>query len=89
MKTIYKICLINVALALFFAALFSATMRGNALNGFIPVLGLISVFGGAIDVIIGLILLAFKRRVWGQGYLLSAGILLLSGFVVCSFSGMM
>lgn len=89
MKTIYKICLINIGLAFFFALLFSLSALGDGLNSFIPVLGLVSVFGGAIDVIIGLLLLAFKRREWGQGYLLSAGILLLSGFVVCSVSGVM
>lgn len=78
-----------MGLALLFALLFSLGALGDGLNSFVPVLGLVSVFGGAIDVIIGLLLLAFKRREWAQGYLLSAGILLLSGFAVCSLSGVL
>lgn len=74
----------NVGLALLFSAVLSPALTGIGMGGFVAVLGVVSVFGGALNILIGLLLLLFKRKVWGQGYLLSAGILLLGGFALCS-----
>jgi hypothetical protein len=53
-------------------------------NDFIPVLGLVSLFGSVIDMLIALVLFLFGLKVWAQGFLLSAGVLLLLGFALCS-----
>jgi hypothetical protein len=84
MKLVYKICLVNVILAVLVAVLFSLSFRVSDYNGFTSILGLVSLFGSVVDILIALILFLFKRKVWVQGYLLSAGVLLLLGFALCS-----
>ncbi len=85
MKKVYKICLLNAGLVLLLAALISYAFSGGlGLRDYIGISGIVSVLGGAIYILIGLLLLVFRRKVWGQGFLLSAGILLLFGFTLCS-----
>ena len=84
MKTVYKICFINVGLALLLTLLFTIGFQGNNLQEFIGIFGLVSFFGGAVDLLIGLVLLLLRKKEYGQGFLLSAGVLLLLGFTLCS-----
>jgi hypothetical protein len=86
MKLVYKICLVNVILAVLVAVLFSLSFRVSDYNGLISILGLVSLFGSVIDILIALVLFLFKRKIWAQGYLLSAGVLLLLGFAMCSIA---
>jgi hypothetical protein len=84
MKTIYKISLLNMGFAFLLAILLAYGFDGRGLKDYVSFLGLASVFVAAICIPVGLLLLLFKRKVWGQGYMLSAGILLLFGFALCS-----
>ena len=84
MKTVYKICTINVGLALGLTVLFTIGFQGNNLRQFIGIFGLVSFFGGVVDLLVGLVLLLFRKRTYGQGFLLSSGVLLLLGFTLCS-----
>lgn len=84
MKTVYKICFINVGLALLLTVLFAISFQGNKLREFIGIFGLVSFFGGVVDLLVGIVLLLFRKKEYGQGFLLSAGVLLLLGFALCS-----
>jgi hypothetical protein len=84
MKLIYKIFLVHLALVFLFTFITSFSLGGFNGADFLVFAGLFSLMGGAIDIIIGLLLLAFKRKESGKGFLLSAGLLLLLGFTVCS-----
>lgn len=79
MKLIYKICLVNVALAFLFA-LIPAMGEGD----YIGWLGIICLAGGLIDAVVALILFAAQKREWARAYLLTTGILFLISFTACS-----
>jgi hypothetical protein len=85
MKLPVKIILINVALAILFALLFGSTQ--GITDGYVFMFGLVALGGGAIDIIVGLLLLATDKR-YAQGFLLSGGVLLLLGFLACSTTGL-
>lgn len=85
MKRIFVTCLINVVLVLTLAAFFSTDGRGSV-SDYLSYAGLLSILWAVLCILIGLIFLAFRQKRWGQGFLLTAGILLLLGFMECSFS---
>jgi hypothetical protein len=85
MKTVYKICVANVGLTVLVVLLLVYGSDGSlSANDYIGFFGLTSLFFGPLYIIIGLLLLVFRRKIWAQGFLLSAGVLLLLGFVLCS-----
>jgi len=83
MKKQYKILLINIGIAIFFAILLSSS-DGRSIEDFTAWYGMIGLGGGLIDLIIGMVSLANKDKSFAQGFLLSAGILMLTGFLSCS-----
>jgi len=78
-----KICLINIGIAILFALLF--TMRGSMNDFFYTFaawLGPVSMVGGAVDLIVALVFLAFRKEKIGYGFLLSGGVLVAGGAIL-------
>lgn len=88
MKCIYKIALINVCLVFVLAALVFISDKGTA-SDFMTYAGVASILWSGGCILIGLLLLLLPNKSWAQGFLLSAGILLVLGFMECSFFGML
>lgn len=84
MKLIYKICLMNVGLVLLLAAVLTPAFFNGSMAEAFSMFGILSVLGSVVNLLIGLLLLLLRRKQWGQGYLLSAGVLLLLGCAVCT-----
>ena len=85
MKTVYKICLVHLGVATLLALLLTYGADGPVgRNDFIGFFGLVCIILAPVDVVVGLLLFVFRKSVWGQGFLLSAGVLLLLGFALCS-----
>lgn len=85
MKLIYKILLVNISIALFFAWLISSPSNFDR-EEFAIAFGIICLAGGAVGILIGIVLFLFKKIQWAQGYLIAAGLLLLIGTAACSLS---
>ena len=83
MKLPFKIVLINVGAAILIALLL-ALGGNNYVNEFFTVFGLMGLFGGLFEIVLGLFLLLLPDKRYAQGFLLSGGILVLLGFVACS-----
>lgn len=79
MKLPFKIVLINSGLAFVFSFLFIPL-----LDSYLFALGVVSFWEGVINLIVGLILLVAKDKRYAQGFLLSSGLLILAGFILCS-----
>lgn len=84
MKLPYKIVLINVGIAIIFSLFTIFVEPGGLHNNFFIWFGLSGLFGGAVDLIVGLFLLLIEDKRYAQGFLLSGGILMLLGFITCS-----
>lgn len=82
MKLPVKIVLINVGLAILFAFFLNSTQ--GYLEGYTIMFGLVALGGGAVDIVIGLLLLFATDKRYAQGFLISGGVLLLLGFLACS-----
>lgn len=67
---------------------FFATNGTDTISGYLTQASLISLLWSAICILLGLLLLAFRRKHWGESLLFVAGILLLLGFLEYSFSNM-
>ena len=80
MKLIYKILWINIAIA--FLISFIAPVDDTYLFNF----GIVSLLAAIFDIVISIILFIVAPKVWGQGFLLSAGVLLSVSAISCSFS---
>ena len=76
-----KIFLINIVLAILSTILI---VEGRFDNEFVGIFGLVGIFGGVVDLIIGLLLLFAKDKRYAQGFLLSGGVLFLFGLFCCS-----
>jgi hypothetical protein len=85
MKLPVKILFINIALALVCSLLLTFIFSGGGITFMmIPVYtGLVGLFGGLIDLIIGLFLLIKTDKRYAQGFFLSGGVLMLIGFAAC------
>jgi len=85
MKLIYKILWVNVGIALVIA--FLIPLGGlYSISGYLSGLGVISLGGAIVDLVVSFILFMIKKKEWAQGYLLTAGVLLLLGAVTCTMS---
>ncbi len=87
MKLPVKILLINIGIALFFSLMVSSTISGSSSFSYQNLsiaFGLVNIFGGVVDLIIGLFLLFKEDKRYAQGFLLSAGTMIMLGFAVCS-----
>lgn len=85
MKIITKIVLINAAAALLIAVLTTMSVRGNPYSDFLMWLGLCCLGIGVLNLIVAVIIFLTGKQNYeaGRGFLLSSGILLLTGFAVC------
>jgi uncharacterized membrane protein YozB (DUF420 family) len=84
MKLPFKILFINLSVAVGISILLLIGLSGNfKLDEFFIALGLVALGGAAIDLLIGIILLATGNKESGKGFMLSAGVLLLIGFASC------
>jgi len=86
MKPIYITCAVNMALIMVLCSFFSAN-GSDTVADYLTHASLISVLWSVLCILIGLLLLAFRRKHWGESLLFVAGILLLLGFMEYSFSG--
>jgi hypothetical protein len=84
MKLPFKIVLINVGAAILFSFFMGLITNSNMSKEFISIYGMVGLFGGLFEIVLGLFLLLLPDKRYAQGFLLSGGILLLSGFVACS-----
>lgn len=82
MKLPFKIVLINIGAALLLSLLFC--LGSGSYNDFFIFFGLIGIFGGLFEIVLGLFLLLLDDKRFAQGFLLSGGLLLLLGFMSCS-----
>ena len=89
MKKITKIVLINVAVVILIALLTALSEGSNPYTNFLMWFGLCCLGIGLLDLFVALILFLTGKQNYeaGKGFLLSAGILLLLGFVVCGGAG--
>jgi len=81
-----KIVLICVGIHIAITFLLSLILGGFNANDYMILFGLTGIFVGILLLVIGLIALFAKDKRFAQGFLLSAGIILLLGFLFCSES---
>lgn len=81
LKISYKIVIVNIALAVILSLLIAASNSGDSMN-YAFTFGSVSLVGGAVDVVIGILLVFFAKE-WGKGFLLSGAALLLLGGITC------
>lgn len=79
-----KIVLICVGIHIGLTVLISPILGGFNSNDFLILYGLTGILLGVLLLVIGLVSLLADDKRFAQGFLLSAGIILLLGFVLCS-----
>jgi len=82
MKTEFKACLINCAAAFIVAILFS--LNDGSIRGIVPIIGLTFLVWSAISFFVSLIIFITRNFEIARGVLLSAVLLILIGYTVCS-----
>jgi hypothetical protein len=83
-KLPFKIVFINLGVAVGISLLMLLGFGGGfKADEFLIALGLVSLGGAAIDLLVGFILLVTGNKESGKGFMLSAGVLLLIGFASC------
>ena len=83
MKLQQKIILISFGIVLVLGALAGAA--SGASNGdFFMAMGIVGFFAGLLQLVVGLFLLAKTDKRYAQGFLISAGILIVVGFATCT-----
>ena len=85
MKLPAKIVFLTVGLAIGFALILTA-FYSKVLDGFVANFALTSFVAGPLYFLIGLFLLSAKDKQYAQGFLMSGGLLLLLGFLVCTLN---
>lgn len=83
MRLIYRIAIINIFIALLIAWLFHMGI-GFTLHDLLAVTGAVFVVTGVFNLLVSLVLFLAKKTDWAKGFLLSGGILLLTGSAACS-----
>ena len=86
MKPIYITCAINMAVVMVMCSFF-ASNGTDTVADYLTHASLISLLWSALCIVLGLLLLAFRQKHWGESLLFVAGILLVLGFMEYSFSG--
>lgn len=81
-----KIVLICIGIHIGITILVSPILGGFNSNDYLILFGLIGILMGLILLVVGLLLLFAEDKRFSQGFLLSAGIILLLGFLSCSGS---
>jgi ABC-type Fe3+ transport system permease subunit len=84
MRRIYITCIVNVAAIAFLANLF-ATDGTATVSDYLLYAGSLSLMCSGICIGLGLILLMFRQKRWGHGFLLTGCILLLLGVLEYAF----
>jgi hypothetical protein len=84
MKLQQKIILISFAIVLLLGALAGAGSGSGKAGDFLMVMGMVGFFAGLLQLIVGLFLLVKTDKRYAQGFLMSAGILMLIGFATCT-----
>ncbi len=89
MNKAIKVLIINMAVAFGLSLLFFLSGGGGfRANDFLIILGLICLAGSVLDLLVAVILFITgpAQHDVAKGFLLSAGVLLLTGFAACSSS---
>lgn len=81
-----KIILICIGIHIGITILVSPILGGFNSNDYLILFGLIGILMGFLLLVVGLLLLFAEDKRFAQGFLLSAGIILLLGFLSCSGS---
>jgi len=84
MKIQQKIILISFGIVFLLGALAGAGSGSSKPADFFMVLGMVGFFAGLLQLIAGLFLLAKTDKRYAQGFLMSAGILMVIGFATCT-----
>jgi hypothetical protein len=82
MKTEFKACLVNCAIAVVAAILY--TLNTGNIGSLAPIAGIIFLVWGALSFFISLIIFISRNFEIARGVLLSAVLLVLVGYAVCS-----
>jgi|KBSMisStandDraft_5_1062788.scaffolds.fasta_scaffold00075_29 peptidoglycan biosynthesis protein MviN/MurJ (putative lipid II flippase) len=85
MKLPLKIALISLAIdvVLSVVLLVVADPKATGTN-YLLAIGIGSLLGGLISVVLAIIFFVAKSKEWGKGFLLTTGLLFLLGFATCS-----
>jgi hypothetical protein len=79
-----KTVLISFAAALLLALLWTTADRSMRAGDFMMAFGLVGFFGGIMEVVAGLFLLIAQDKRYAQGFLISGGLLMVTGFGACT-----
>ena len=84
MKLQQKIILVSFGIVLLLGSLAGLSSGSGKSGDFLMVLGMVGFFAGLLQLIVGLFLLAKTDKRYAQGFLMSAGLLILIGFATCT-----
>jgi ABC-type lipopolysaccharide export system ATPase subunit len=84
MKLQQKIILISFAIVLALGALAGAAGGTGKATDFFMIVGMVGFFAGLLQLIVGLFLFVKTDKRYAQGFLMSAGLLILIGFATCT-----
>lgn len=84
MKLQQKIILISFGIVLLLGVLAGAAGGSYKARDFFMVMGIVGFFAGLLQLVVGLFLLAKTDKRYAQGFLMSAGILMVIGFATCT-----
>lgn len=84
MKLQQKIILISFGVVLVLGLLAGAAGGSYKASDFFMIMGMVGFFAGLLQLIVGLFLLAKTDKRYAQGFLMSAGLLIVIGFATCT-----
>ena len=84
MKIQLKIILVSFGVVILLGALAGSADGYNKASDFFMVMGMVGFFAGLLQLIVGLFLLVKTDKRYAQGFLMSAGLLILIGFAICT-----
>ena len=83
LKLSNKIVLVNISIAVVSSIITEPSLGVNDPADYAFTFGVVCLTGGIVDLFAGLMLLLFKVKEWGKGFLLSAAALLLLSGITC------
>ena len=86
LKPFQKIVVVHAIIAALIALYYTIAEGGDGFADFALGFGIVCLLSGIADVAISVILFMASSRIWGRGFLLSAGILLLLSGVSCGLA---